>query len=143
MRDTGWLLSADWYQFCTLTSLWFASYPLPFQPSTIPGFHQPLLLVPLLLISFQPKCCQLFELCLKLLTHYASTTSPKYHDSHMAEEEQSEDLVVCFKMLKNLTTKDFIDFANTSGELPIRNTHIHHSTVDFRMVVRNGKWQMT
>lgn len=68
------------------------------------------------LISLQSQCCQLFELCLKLLMNYAHTTSPKYQEGQVAEEEQCEDLVVCFKMLKSLTTKDFIDFTDTSGE---------------------------
>ena len=45
----------------------------------------------------------------------------------MAEEEQCEDLVVCFRMLKNLTTKDFIDFADTSGEMK-REIRKHTST---------------
>ena len=105
-----------------------ASCPLPglSSPQKLHGFTTHLLLHPSFPVSLQTQSCQLFELSLSLLTNYASSASSKYQEGHVAEEEQCEDLVVCFRMLKNLTTKDFIDFADTSGEMKWdtqRHTH--------------------
>ena len=47
---------------------------------------------------------------------YALHNATKYREGSVAEEEQCGDIVECFKLLQNLSTKDILDFVDTSGE---------------------------
>ena len=58
----------------------------------------------------------LFKLSLEVLEMYALHNATKYREGSVAEEEQCGDIVECFKLLQNLSTKDILDFVDTSGE---------------------------
>ena len=57
----------------------------------------------------------IFELCLAVLRNYSNYNVNKYKEGVLAEEEQCDDLIVCFELLENLTTKDFFDFSSPPG----------------------------
>ena len=50
-----------------------------------------------------------------MLRNYSNYNVNKYKEGVLAEEEQCDDLIVCFELLENLTTKDFFDFSSPPG----------------------------
>lgn len=59
---------------------------------------------------YQAETLQLYEVCLGLIHCYAKSSTGKYGQMVVEEEEQCDDLLQFMKMMTHLTIKDYVDF---------------------------------
>ena len=69
------------------------------------------LLFKLYVFYTQVDSSHLYQVSLSLLQSYSRCSASRYENNTFMEEEQCEDLLLCLKLLTNLTAKEFLDFS--------------------------------
>lgn len=62
----------------------------------------------------QVDSSRLYQVSLTLLQCYSRSSISRFEKSTLIDEEQCEDLLLCLKLLTNLTAKEFLDFSEPS-----------------------------
>ena len=56
----------------------------------------------------------LYQVSLSLLQCYSKCSTNRFEKNTLIDEEQCEDLLLCLKLLTNLTAKEFLDYNEPS-----------------------------
>ena len=63
---------------------------------------------------FQVDSSHLYQVSLSLLQCYSKSSTNRFEKNTLIDEEQCEDLLLCLKLLTNLTAKESLEYNDPS-----------------------------